>query len=600
MVNLRRKKAAFSGSDTAPLTSSIGRKPAASVSRVVSLTVIDQGASSVSNFGLSILVAHGSGAREIGVFALIITAYVLGQGLVRSVTSDCLLTRSGAPEEMKVRYERAGYLSAFVAASALSLVLLAIAAVVGNAFALPFVILAATFPLMALQDFSRYIGISRQDPAYSIRLDVAWIAIFVVAVIGLRSAGLLHSLPWLVAAWTGAGALVGLWTVPKFLSIRQGMQTLRFWIASEWSVATRFAGQFLVGSFGAYGILFVLVSVLTIDAIGLLKVTQLALAPMVVLSAGVQSALVSIVSRKMQEDRQAATRFLNYGAVLMTATMAIWTLAVYVAPAHDVADVFGPTWLQARPFMLWIGFATALQNFAGAYLIGLRSMRSAKELLRLTIIMAPLLIVMPLVGGKVSGIRGVAVGTGLFYVIYAVIAWIMFSRATRRFEATFADDGDEPTSLADKLISQDEAGPIALSDVLAREGLVAPISFAEMFARHGSVEPAHRVEAPVVKNGTKPVSFAEMFARHGSVEPAHRGEAPGVENGVQPVSFAEMFARHGSVEPESPADLTGAESGREPITFADMLARQGETEPIKSVDMLARGDPLKDSKTKRR
>jgi len=475
---------------------------------------------------------------------------------------------------MRVRYERAGYLFAFVAASALSLLLLAIAAVVGHQFAIPFVIFAACFPLMALQDFSRYIGISRHDPAYSIRIDVAWIAIFVVAVIGLRSAGLLHSLPWLLAAWTGAGALVGLSTVPTFLSVRHGIQTLRFWIASEWSVATRFAGQFLVGNFGAYGILYILVAVLTIDAIGLIKVTQLALAPMVVLYVGVQSALVSIVSRKMRENTRAATRFLNYAAALMTATMAIWTLAIYVAPAKDIADVFGPTWVQARPFMLWIGFSTALSNVSGAYLIGLRSMRSAKELLRLVIIMAPLLVVMPLVGGEVAGIRGVAVASGVFYAIYAVISWRMFTRTARGFEASDADDGDKPTSLSDQLTSPGEAGPIALSDLLAREGLVAPISFAEMFARHRAVEPAHRVGAPVGGNG------------------------------VQPVSFAEMFARHRAVDPASSADLPGTDSGVEPITFADMLARQGGMEPVNSVDRLAPGDESQDtlgySKTKRR
>jgi O-antigen/teichoic acid export membrane protein len=633
MVNFRRNKAAFPGSDTTGLTASIAQKTPASVSRVVSLTVVDQGASSISNFGLSVLVAHGSGAREIGIFALIYTTYVLGQGLVRSVTSDCLLTRSGAVEEMRVRYERAGYLFAFVAASALSLVLLAIAAVVGSAFAVPFVIFAACFPFMALQDFSRYIGISRHDPAYSIRIDLAWIAIFVVAVIGLRSAGLLHSLPWLLGAWTGAGALVGLSTVPTFLSLRQGVQTLRFWIASEWSVATRFAGQFMVGSFGAYGILYILVAVLTIDAIGLIKVTQLALAPMVVLYVGVQSALVSIVSRKMRENRRAATRFLNYAALLMTATMAIWTLAIYVAPAKDIADVFGPTWVQARPFMLWIGFSTALSNISGAYLIGLRSMRSAKELLRLVIIMAPLLVVAPLVGGKVAGIRGVAVGSGIFYGIYAVIAWRMFTRTARTYEASEADDGDVPASLGENLTSQGEAGPIGLSDVLAREGLVAPISFHDMFARQGAVEPAHRVEGPVGGNGAQPVTFAEMLARQGAVEPAHRVEAPVDGNGMQPVSFAEMLARQGAVEPahrvEGPvggdgvqpvtfaemlarhggvepatADLPGADSGAEPITFADMLARLDGPVPVPSVDRVASADEAQDtlgySKTKRR
>ena len=385
--------------------------PAASVRRVVSLTVIDQGASSLSNFGLSVLVVHGSGAREVGVFAIIITTYILVQGLVRSVTSDCLLTRSGATGELRVRFEQAGYLFTLLAASALSLVLLGIAVVVGSSFAVPFVIFSIFFPLMAMQDFARYIGISRHDPAYSIRLDVAWIVVFGIAFIGLRSAGLV-SLPWLFGAWAGAGALVGLSTVPAFLSVRKGTQALRFWITSEWSVGTRFAGQFLVGAFGIYGFLYVLVFVLSIDAIGLIKIAQLALAPVFVLFAGVQSALVSIVGRKMRENRHQATRFLNYVAVLMTVAMAIWTVAVYVTPAKDVADLFGPTWVQARPFMLWIGFSAAIGCVSTVYLIGLRAMRSANEVLRLVIIMAPFLFVLPLGGAKVWGIRGAAVGLG--------------------------------------------------------------------------------------------------------------------------------------------------------------------------------------------
>jgi O-antigen/teichoic acid export membrane protein len=505
-------------------------KPAKSVGRVVSLTVVDQGASSLSNFGLSVLVAHGSNAREIGVFAIVITTYILGQGLVRSVTSDCLLTRSGATGELRRRFEKGGYLFAFLAASALSVVLLGIAAVVGRSFAVPFVVFAIGFPLMALQDFSRYIGISRHDPAYAIRLDVAWIVIFVVAVIGLRHAGL-QSLPWLFGAWTAAGALVGLWTVPTFLSVRKGMRLLRFWITSEWSVGTRFAGQFLVGTFGAYGVLYLLVFVISIEAIGLIKVAQLALAPVVVLFAGVQSALVSIVSRKMRENRRQAVRFLNYGAVLMTVAMAIWALAVYAAPAKDIADLFGHTWGQARPFMLWIGFATAIGSVSQAYLIGLRSMRSAKELLRLVVIMAPFTFVLPLVGGQIDGIRGVAVGIGIFYSMFAVTAWMVFIRAARRFEADEA------------------AKPATLSDVLAREGLVTPVSFAEMFARHRSVELL--VPPPVVDmhRTPEPISFADLLARNGAVEPNNSPETPAGENGAKPVSPDDLLARQGAPEP---------------------------------------------------
>ncbi|HWD53441.1 MAG TPA: hypothetical protein VG412_13655 [Acidimicrobiales bacterium] len=550
---------------------------------MVSLTVIDQGASSVSNFGLSVLVAHGSGARQIGVFAIVITTYILCQGLVRSVTSDCLLTRSGAEPELRARYERTGYLFAFLSAGALSLVVLAIAAVVGNPFAIPFVVFAISFPLMALQDFSRYIGIGRHDPAYAIRLDVAWIVLFVAAVIGLRSAGL-QSLPWLIGAWTSAGALVGLWTVPAFLSLRKASQALRFWISSEWHVGTRFAGQFLVGTFGAYGVLYLLVFVLSLDAIGLIKVAQLALAPVVVLFAGVQSALVSIVSRKMRENRQQATRFLQVGGVLMTLTMAIWTLAVYLAPVKAVADLFGPSWAQARPFMLWIGFSTAVGSVSQAYLIGLRAIRSAKELLRLVIIMAPFLVVLPLGGAKIGGIRGMAVGSGAFLVIYAVIAWVIFSRATRKFEA---DQAATPVSLADMLAGQDEEESIPVSDVLAREGLVAPISFAEMFAHHTAPQPISLAEMLAAHTAPEPVAFADLLAAHGVRETDTVSDRTSAGNGTEPVAFGDLLAAHG-IEATDTATATGstaAGNGAEPISFADMLARQRADQPVTREEM---------------
>jgi O-antigen/teichoic acid export membrane protein len=529
---------------------SIAGKPAKSVSRVVTLTVIDQGASSISNFGLSVLVVHGSGAREIGVFAIVITTYTLGQGLVRSLTSDCLLTRSGAEAGLRARFERAGYLFAFLLAAGLSLVMLAISAFVDRSFAIPFIIFAISFPLMALQDFSRYIGISRQDPGYALGLDVAWIVLFVAAAIGLRLAGL-QSLPWLFGAWTSAGALVGLWTVPAFLSVRNGIQTLRFWIASEWSVGSRFAGQFLIGTFGAYGVLYLLVLVLSIGAIGLIKVDQLALAPVLVLFAGVQSALVSIVSKRLREDRHQATRFLHIGAVLMTLTMALWTLAVYVAPTKAVADLFGPTWVQARPYMLWIGLATSIGSVSQAYLIGLRAMRYAKELLRLVVVMAPFLVVLPLGGAAVWGIRGSAVGLGVFYVIFAVLAWVVFSRATKRFES---DEAAKPVSLADMLASQGNEEAIGYSDALAREGLVAPIPFADMFARHQRVEPMSLTGIGAGRRVAPPISLsAGIIVRRQLGGPSVPTSPSGEDKGPEPILFADMFAsreRNGDLNSE--------------------------------------------------
>src|SRR5579862_5521160 len=96
------------------------RKRSPSPQRLMILTVIDQGTSSISNFALSLAVAHYSTASGLGVFAVLTTTYILSQGIVRSVTSDCLLTRAETNDKVMLQFERGGYLTAVVVATALA------------------------------------------------------------------------------------------------------------------------------------------------------------------------------------------------------------------------------------------------------------------------------------------------------------------------------------------------------------------------------------------------------------------------------------------------------------------------------------------------
>ncbi len=111
----------------------------------MSLTIIDQAASSASNFALSFLIAHYSTAHVLGIFAVVQTTYVLTQGLVRSLTSDCLLTRGNAETVMPC-YEHAGFLSAIGCAFAASILMLIVSAAFTADLRITFVTLAVTFP----------------------------------------------------------------------------------------------------------------------------------------------------------------------------------------------------------------------------------------------------------------------------------------------------------------------------------------------------------------------------------------------------------------------------------------------------------------------
>jgi O-antigen/teichoic acid export membrane protein len=396
------------------------------------LTIADQGASSISNFALAILVAHYSSASALGVFAILTSTYVLSQGLVRSLSSDCLLTRSGVDGGLRARYERGGYLAAIVLSTSVAALVAALSGVLPGAFTLPFVIFAASFPLMACQDFARFIGISRYDPAYAIRLDLAWLVLFLVAFVVLRQVGL-TSLAWLFGAWSGAGAFVGLWTLRSHAARSGQRELLRFWDHSERDVGLRFAGQFMLVTSWTYFVSYLLLFVLPLASIGVFKLAQLALGPITVLLAGVQSALIALAAKRFQIDTHTAVRFLVIGGIGSFVVTMVWTGVVYGAPLHLMAGLFGANWAAARGIVPYAGLAVAFTSFANAAISGLRAMRAATENLRLSVVMVPFLFVLSLGGAQLYGTRGAAGGLAIAGALYTVLSWRVLVKVARPF-----------------------------------------------------------------------------------------------------------------------------------------------------------------------
>jgi O-antigen/teichoic acid export membrane protein len=329
-------------------------------------------------------------------------------------------------------YERAGYLVAIVLAISLAAVIVAVSGALPEAFTLPFIIFAVSFPLMACQDYARFIGISRYDPGYAIRLDVVWLVLFLVAYAILRHAGL-TTLPWLFGAWSAAGAVVGAWTLRAHLRGSGRRRLLRFWDDSERGVGLRFAGQFMLVTSWTYLISYLLLFVLSLAAIGEFKLSQLALGPVTVLLAGVQSALIALAAKRFQVDTRRAVRFLLLGGIGSFAVTVAWTGLIYAAPVHSMKAVFGPNWPAARVIVPYAGLAVALSGFAGAATSGLRAMRAASENLRLALVMVPFLFVLCLEGARLYGTRGAAGGLAIASALYSALGWCVLVRVAHGF-----------------------------------------------------------------------------------------------------------------------------------------------------------------------
>jgi O-antigen/teichoic acid export membrane protein len=419
------------GAGPAPTTTASKRGTATS-QRVMVLTIADQGASSVSNFALAIIVAHYSSASALGVFAILTATYVLSQGLVRSLSSDCLLTRSENDDGQRSKYERGGYLVAIVLSISVAVLVAAVSGLLPHEFTLPFVLFAVSFPLMACQDFARFIGISRYDPAYAIWLDLAWLALFLVAYVVLKEEGL-TSLSWLFGAWSGAGALVGLWTLRAHFARSKRGELLRFWDESERGVGLRFAGQFMLVTSWTYFVSYLLLFVLPLASIGVFKLSQLALGPITVLLAGVQSALIALATKRFQLDSHKAVRFLFLAGVASFAVTMVWAGLVYGAPSHVMVSLFGRNWPRARAILPYAGLAVAFASFANAAISGLRAMRAASENLRLSVVMVPFLFLFCLGGAELYGTRGAAGGLAIAGAVYSVLGWWTLVKVARAF-----------------------------------------------------------------------------------------------------------------------------------------------------------------------
>ena len=93
-----------------------------------------------------------------------------------------------------------------------------------------------SFPLMACQDYARYIGISRYDPAYAIRLDVAWLVRADRNLAAKRFQLDTHrAVRFLLLGGIGAFAVTVAWTALVYGAPVHAMTT----VSSPWSSGTR-------------------------------------------------------------------------------------------------------------------------------------------------------------------------------------------------------------------------------------------------------------------------------------------------------------------------------------------------------------------------
>jgi Na+-driven multidrug efflux pump len=168
----------------------------------------------------------------------------------------------------------------------------------------------------------------------------------------------------------------------------------------------------------------------------------------VVMATGIQSALISLGSKKIRADKTKATYFFLFAGFMMALATALWTAIIYFMPLHDAIRAFGPTWRAARHVLPFMGMSFVFAGFSGASNAGLRSMRAAKENLNLAIAMLPFLFVPCMGGAALWGAQGFAEGLTVAQGIYAILGWTVFIKVARRFSGDNEDRSHDVSSIS--------------------------------------------------------------------------------------------------------------------------------------------------------
>jgi O-antigen/teichoic acid export membrane protein len=419
------------------MTSTVGAAPAPAPGDTASgslrgravWTLADQALSSLTNFGLAILVAGSVSAAAFGAFSIALLTFSFVIGINRATVSDPLMIRFSAasPDELRHAVRRAAG-----AALVLGVAAGGLCAAVGLAMRedarTALVALGLALPGLLVQDTWRYGFFAAGRPAAATVNDLVWTVVQfgLVGVLLLTGNG---SVLLLTLAWGGAALAAGVVGCLQLRTLPDPSQAARYWRESR-HLSVRMGIDFVV-NMGAVNIATYLVgAIVGLAGVGGLRAAQTLLGPLQLLFSGLSSFVLPVFSRRVvagtRIKRLAATTALVAGAVA-----GAWVLVLLLLPRPLGVSLLGESWDGARQVMVASGVVSISVALAMGASLGLKALSRPDLLLRVTLVQAPLIVGLGAYGAVTSGAAGAAVGFAIAQAVGAVLSWVGFMAAER-------------------------------------------------------------------------------------------------------------------------------------------------------------------------
>lgn len=403
---------------------------AGSGAKRATIGVADQILYSLTSFVMTLLVAHYSTADEFGRFAVLYATYLIAAAVNRGLAAEPLVVRfsTSSARECQLATQE-GLALSFAWGLTVAVILCFVTLwLLPAAFLALGITFAAAVPFLFVQDYVRYAALAAARPVVALSNDIVVLIVQGVTAIIVIAAGEQSATVFLVA-WCAASFLGGVGGL-ALLRLRPHPVALRaMWRQSD--LATRLALDNLAMQTAQQGTAYVVTAFSGLAAAAGYRAAQTAFTPPALLGQGLQAAVLPELVRLRSTSPAAMRRALYFIAVGLFVVSTMFLVAILVMPRSVGVTLFGPSWSESTPLLLYIGVGMVAGSFVNTAVAGLRALADAARTLRARSAAIAITLGCVIPGGAIDGAKGVAIAIAVAVPAQAATWWIQFELSYR-------------------------------------------------------------------------------------------------------------------------------------------------------------------------
>jgi O-antigen/teichoic acid export membrane protein len=392
--------------------------------------ILDQTASSLTNFALGVVVARQTTTEAFGAFAIAFVTYLLFLNVGRAVVANPLLIRySNVPQERWFVGAGRGVVSALVVGLVGGGLCIIAGIVAGGSLGEALVAIGLVMPALLVQDAWRFVFFAARRGRDAFLNDGLRAALLIP---GFGVASLIHSgsviapiVAWGLAA--GVAALFGILQV----RVRPERNAVQEWFGEHRDLIPRFVAESLANA-GSGQLTYVLMGAVGgLSAVGAIRAGELVLGPYNILSMGVFLVVLPEARRLLNRSDAALVRGCVLLALGLTGSALAFGLLCLALPDPVGRLFLGESWDPGRSVLLPLVLALTGWMAAASGHTGLRALEAADRILRIALITSTASLLAATLGVWLAGAVGAAWGLAAGSWLGMVVSWIELRAAVR-------------------------------------------------------------------------------------------------------------------------------------------------------------------------